>query len=31
MPRRYLEKDTLPHIGNKPICELTTEDIRSVI
>ncbi|EDW1731901.1 tyrosine-type recombinase/integrase [Salmonella enterica subsp. enterica] len=31
MPRRYLDKDILPHIGNKPVCELTTEDVRSVI
>jgi integrase len=31
MPRRYLEKDILPHIGNKAIKELTTEDVRRVI
>ncbi|MFK1551924.1 tyrosine-type recombinase/integrase [Pseudomonas aeruginosa] len=31
MPRRYLEKDILPHIGMKPVCELTTEDVRAVI
>lgn len=31
MPRRYLDKDILPHIGNKPVCELTTDDVRSVI
>lgn len=31
MPRRYLDKDILPHIGMKPVCELTTEDVRSVI
>jgi len=31
MPRRYLDKDILPHIGMKSVCELTTEDVRSVI
>lgn len=31
MPRRYLDKDILPHIGNKPIKDLTAEDVRSVI
>ncbi len=31
MPRRYLEKDILPHIGDKPIKDLTAEDVRIVI
>ena len=31
MPRRYLEKDILPHIGNKPVRDITAEDLRSVI
>ncbi|MCW5140679.1 tyrosine-type recombinase/integrase [Burkholderia cenocepacia] len=31
MPRRYLYKDILPHIGTKLVCELTADDIRSVI
>ncbi|WP_236186758.1 tyrosine-type recombinase/integrase [Pseudomonas protegens] len=31
MPRRYLDKDILPHIGMKPVCALTAEDVRSVI
>ena len=31
MPRRYLEKDILPHIGSKPIRDITAEDVRSVI
>ncbi|MDT4841773.1 Prophage integrase IntA [compost metagenome] len=31
MPRRYLDKDILPHIGMKPVCELTAEDVRLVI
>jgi integrase len=31
MPRRYLEKDILPHIGDKPIKDITVEDVRSVI
>lgn len=31
MPRRYLEKDILPHIGSKPIWDITAEDVRSVI
>ncbi|HHQ2805909.1 hypothetical protein [Pseudomonas aeruginosa] len=31
MPRRYLDKDILPHIGMKSVCELMTEDVRSVI
>lgn len=31
MPRRYLDKDILPHIGTKPVCELTADDVRSVI
>lgn len=31
MPRRYLEKDILPHIGNKPVRAITAEDVRSVI
>lgn len=31
IPRRYLDKDILPHIGNKPIKDITAEDVRSVI
>lgn len=31
MPHRYLEKDILPHIGSKPIRDITAEDVRSVI
>lgn len=31
MPRRYLEKDILPHIGSKPVRDVTAEDVRSVI
>ncbi len=31
MPRRYLEKDILPHIGSKPVRDITAEDMRSVI
>ncbi|HGM8012553.1 TPA: tyrosine-type recombinase/integrase [Pseudomonas aeruginosa] len=31
MPRRYLEKDILPHIGSKPVRAITAEDVRSVI
>lgn len=31
MTRRYLEKDIVPHIGNKPVKDLTAEDIRGVI
>ena len=31
MPRRYLEKDILPHIGSKPVRDITAEEVRSVI
>lgn len=31
MPRRYLEKDIVPHIGDKPIKAVTAEDVRGVI
>ncbi len=31
MPRRYLEKDILPHIGSKPVRDITADDVRSVI
>lgn len=31
MPRRYLEKDILPHIGSKPVRDITAEDVRSAI
>ncbi|MDN7880232.1 tyrosine-type recombinase/integrase [Burkholderia aenigmatica] len=31
MPRRYLDKDILPHIGSKPVKDVTADDIRSVI
>jgi hypothetical protein len=26
-PRRYIDKDILPFIGQKPMCEITTEDV----
>jgi len=31
MPRRYLEKDIVPHIGDKQVKALTPENVRSVI
>jgi integrase len=31
MPRRYLDKDILPHIGTKRVHEITAEDVRSVV
>jgi integrase len=31
IPRRYLDKDILPFIGLKPMCEITTEDVRALI
>lgn len=31
MPRRYLDKDILPHLGSKAVRDLTAEDMRSVI
>lgn len=31
MPRHYLEKDILPHIGSNPVRDITAEDVRSVI
>jgi integrase len=31
MPRRYLDKDILPHIGAKPVKDITAEDVRSVV
>jgi integrase len=31
IPRRYLDKDILPFIGEKPMCEVTAEDVRSII
>ncbi len=31
MPRRYLEKDILPHIGDKPVKQINAEDVRSVV
>jgi integrase len=31
MPLRYLEKDILPHIGDKPVKQITAEDVRSVV
>ncbi|HIE0842084.1 TPA: tyrosine-type recombinase/integrase [Pseudomonas aeruginosa] len=31
MPRRYLDKDILPHLGSKAVRDLTAEDVRSVI
>jgi integrase len=30
-PRRYLDTDILPFIGQRPICEITTEDVRALI
>jgi integrase len=30
-PRRYLDKDILPFIGTKPMRDVTTEDVRSII
>lgn len=29
--RRYFDNDILPHIGDKPMKEVTTEDVRSII
>lgn len=31
IPRRYLDKDILPFIGDKPMRSVTTEDVRSII
>lgn len=31
IPRRYLDKDILPYIGDKPISSVTAEDVRSII
>jgi len=31
IPRRYLDKDIVPHIGAKQIREITAEDVRSVV
>ncbi len=31
IPKRYLEKDILPHIGSKRVKDVTTEDVRSLI
>lgn len=31
IPRRYLDKDILPFVGDKPIRDVTTEDVRSII
>lgn len=31
IPRRYLDKDILPFIGEKPMRDVTTEDVRSII
>lgn len=31
IPRRYLDKDILPFLGDKPIRDVTTEDVRSII
>ncbi|ALR08948.2 integrase [Xylella fastidiosa] len=31
MPRRYLDKDILPFVGDKPMREVTAEEIRSLI
>lgn len=30
-PRRYLDKEIIPAIGNKPVRDVTTEDVRAVI
>lgn len=31
IPRRYLDKDIVPHIGAKQVREITAEDVRSVV
>ena len=31
IPRRYLDKDILPFVGDKPMRDVTTEDVRSII
>lgn len=30
-PRRYLDKDILPVLGEKRMCDITTEDVRTVV
>lgn len=30
-PRRYFDTSVLPAIGAKPVCEVTTEDVRAII
>ena len=31
IPRRYFDKSIVPAIGAKPVCQVTTEDVRAVI
>ena len=31
IPRRYLDKAIVPSIGMKPVCDVTTEDVRAII
>ena len=31
MPRRYFDKSVVPAIGSKPVCDVTTEDVRAII
>lgn len=31
IPRRYFDKAIVPAIGTKPICDVTTEDVRAII
>ncbi len=31
MPRRYFDKSIAPAIGHKPLCEVTTEEVRNII
>jgi integrase len=31
MPRRYLDKSVLPHIGGKALKDVTTDDVRNII
>lgn len=31
IPRRYFDKAIVPAIGNKPVCDVSTEDVRAII
>jgi integrase len=31
IPRRYFDKAIVPAIGSKPVCDVTTEDVRAII